>query len=1247
MPSRLHPQPPPPTLPKTPTTRLSSLLSPPEAVQILGPSTCRHIIRAFLRSSCQQSSTTQQSPSQQQRSSSTRYRHPLEEKESNDEKREIDLLLNGLLHDFTHDKDDDDDENNIDEGTKQSIAQAWTKLSFHPIHSYPHELKHELEGYGGNAKHVFGGGISTHSANSKTVEQTKTTPIITLESLFSAAVHRTSSVLGLDKSAFLTKGSLFPPTTVPDRGPNGHMALMDCVFNALSTPPPETEWIMDRVEQEFTALTNTGVTKRSVHDERMAQVLAAGRGKSRILLPDLIIVFAICRLVEWDMEYRGYLEERREWRDKVHEETTRKLMELEERIGDGSKEEQEEEEMMVVPPDDLEEKKMKPPPREDGLHLASLLAFRIYDGYQRQNTLTRDTLQRFLSDIHGEDSYKTASVKSCLDKMFEAEKGKDPPPTKSKKSLGSSHHHHQQQHSPISKGGILSYLDTTHFSKGIHATISYSHRSVSNVSTVHSSSSQSLVAMHILLDWIILLFNCMLPRQIPPPSNMAQYYLRIVNADPVRMLDTLSIKYGLYDDEEGGHNGLYEIRRRFSSLQKKNGSMEKKKIVDGEADENRATLEHVCPETGELIVPEESEVDLVTSRPKNVVDESSFVTEVSTPNAELGHGGYLPAELARLTFRACANLDGESKGPMNNLWGDQTDSGASKQSSKLSAESYWTLYDAVSFGCQAVRWEALQNSSDGDAEEEIDADAHNKYDSEMPLLQLAFKTFQQLPRADGKSNDEMLDRRQIGKMLLLLLEHESFRLEADSPPSTEESDNSNDELDFAASNGAVLSKSHPNGSNDLLSTLVDVSYASLLGLVPPKLDLSQYTTTSTSTTGDKASSTTSLPLHILVDYVILESKSKDNGSQNDAIDFEGFVQWHLRLASDSAETRLGPYLLDLKLIAAVLFGIRPASPKMEKYLVDQIKRRHKYRYPRTRSGASQPRGPKGTVWFVINADWWRLWDHYTEGKMSGTDASGYVLGKIDNNMLLSEEGILSLKQGLHWQRDFQLVEPLVWSALQAWHDGGPPIPRYVVPFNPQMTDKQNHMSYSPTRSSSQSKEEYEIELYPLYATVFLCDKTTQGEPRPFQQFVPLSRYLPLSELVDTLRDGLGKDITKQSTTNKGAPYRPTVRLWMMNASSASMLLAASSPSKIDDSVGWILDTDLPIGDERNMRDAQLGKDENVCLMLELRNEDDGSWPRSKPTPTSPVQETKGEEHQSGDKEVVKLGDGIVGMYNMG
>ena len=220
------------------------------------------------------------------------------------------------------------------------------------------------------------------------------------------------------------------------------------------------------------------------------------------------------------------------------------------------------------------------------------------------------------------------------------------------------------------------------------------------------------------------------------------------------------------------------------------------------------------------------------------------------------------------------------------------------------------------------------------------------------------------------------------------------------------------------------------------------------------------------------------------------------------------------------------------------------------------------------------------------------------------------------------------------------MEPLVWSALQAWWDGGPPIPRYVVPFNPQKTDSNNKVSYSPSPKSMMSSEEYEIELYPLYASIFLCDAASKGEPRPFQQFVPMSRYLPLNDLITTLCEGLGSD----------TDIRPHCRLWMMDASGASMTRSVSSSSKADDSLGWILDTELPIGDERNMRGAQLGKDENINLMLELRNDEDGSWPRTKSKMVKPNLEHEGQVGEDATEEEsddMKLGDGIVGLYNMG
>merc|ERR1712238_654143 len=47
------------------------------------------------------------------------------------------------------------------------------------------------------------------------------------------------------------------------------------------------------------------------------------------------------------------------------------------------------------------------------------LMFRIYDGYQKKGTIiTRDTLRRFLSDIHGDECSTNTVVTDVLDDMF-------------------------------------------------------------------------------------------------------------------------------------------------------------------------------------------------------------------------------------------------------------------------------------------------------------------------------------------------------------------------------------------------------------------------------------------------------------------------------------------------------------------------------------------------------------------------------------------------------------------------------------------------------------------------------------------------------------------------------------------------------------------------------------------------------------------------------------------------------------
>ena len=1399
-----------------PPTRLSDILSPSAAVEVLGHDQTRNIIRNFLRCGCSPQATTPSQPviigglpnlnTSTLNEKQIRYRHSLDAKESNDEREEIDLLLFGLSYDFNNIK------NNVDQETKQRVSKAWSKLGFVPVSGYELDLTTEFDitnitsSYDNNKTEgkTFGGGISSHSVSSDLCPPSpkrgrslgssdvigasssggagssshhirspipsfskhssiEATPITySVEALFAHSLRQYQTVLGIDKTSFITRGILFPPTSVPDRGPNGHMALMDCIFNALSTTPPDPSesGLMEDAVGAAAALTakaaamaksngnsnattvvaghgstNKGNFVKSSADDRLGNVMGGGRGKPRILLPDLLIMFAICRLGKMELEYRGYLDERRIKVERKQVELSAHIMDLEHEMDGTGRSDNGDEKMMMnddgLPPtEDLESindnnqhnniPPLPPPPRKDGLLLASLLIFRVYDGYQRQNNLTRDTIQRFLSDIHGEESYKAPPVRMTLDKLFSYIPPADPEGVR-----------HDSQHHPqpgtISNGPsprILNAINPDVFSRGIHSTLSFSPRPMisGDDSSSQSHHHPSVIGSHILLDWMLTLFNCMLPSQLPPPSKVCEHHLRIVNSDPARMIDALSTKYGLYDGDSNdphgieGDNALYEIRRRFHSVEQHNNDTATqiaaaeevdgaKKLDPPEADvdvEEDATYEetqleeeeeespsssavgaaNVCPETGALLIPEEDESLSPTSsasstltRPKNVINEGSFAKAVAHPNNELGHGGYLPPELARWTFRACAGRAEELRERQSgNLWyenneiQDETTKDATvttKKSTENEKEKdcYWTIYDVLSFGCEAVRYDAVKDDNTDVVDVgRIPANLYEKYGSEIPLLRLAFKTFQQLPNqmSDGEEEkSKMLTRAQIGKMILLLLEHESFRLEADSPlPSPTDDDFTPHKREarkpWSKPTGDIPEDDEylrDMGTDDLQTTLVDASFASLLGLLPSKLDLSQFG--NTTSTEDGKESSHSIPLSILVDYVIAEANAThsdlisldSDASSKSSIDFTGFVNWHLHLTpsennKDSSmamsvrETRLGPYLLDLRLIASVLFGVRPASAPMEQLIIEEIKRRHKYRYPRSRVNSSQPRGPCGTVWYVISAEWWRTWEHYTEGKV--VNGGSYTMGKIDNNSLLSEEGILSLKQGLHWHQDFELVEPLVWSALQAWHDGGPPITREVVPFNPHKTEVHNHMSYSPSRSSGMD-EEYEIELYPLYASVFLCDKVSRGEPRPFQQFIPLSRYLPLQDVVYKLREGLGRN-------DKLKKYDS--RLWLMDSANVTTSRSAPTPGKDDDTLGWILDLDLTIGDERNLRGAQLGKDENISLMLELRNED-GAWPRSKTSMSGATEDEEDDNDTNEERDEMALGDGIVGLYNMG
>lgn len=504
--------------------------------------------------------------------------------------------------------------------------------------------------------------------------------------------------------------------------------------------------------------------------------------------------------------------------------------------------------------------------------MLSVLAFRIYDSYQKKNMVARDTIHRFLTDVYGEDSYKRTEVRAVLDKMYSSQ-----------------------------DGGILTVLSGSQFCHGIAATVLDGQVS------------------HVLLDWLAKLIIRLIPPGELPLSTQA--YLETMGSSH-RSVERLCQDYGLAESSR-----LYEIKRRFHSM------VESSNVIHGDP----------------------MSTDVQENRPRHVITEKAFCKAVSQPNSDMGHGGYLPEPLAKLTFQAaCCDIVKEEEQDVDSDAEDQT------------KEGFWALFDVLQFGCYAVRRPVKGRRSEN---------SH--------LLKFAFRVFGQLP--GEQTGHKVLTRTQIGHMLLLLLEHATFRLEADSPPSSEEDVSKND---------IVV-------SDDLEETMIESTQASLLSVLPP----------------DEKS--TKVSLKKMIDYVLGEKET---------LSFDGFCTWNSEITKrHSSQQRLGPYLNDLRMIAAIHFGVPPSFATMENMLVEEAHQRHKYRYPQT--DASR-RGPRGTIWYILDDRWYRSWMAHVE-KVSGTDqdavdnrdvlsASPRGLTKINNTGLLADNGSLALRSNVKWRQDYEV-----------------------------------------------------------------------------------------------------------------------------------------------------------------------------------------------------------------------------------
>jgi hypothetical protein len=609
---------------------------------------------------------------------------------------------------------------------------------------------------------------------------------------------------------------------------------------------------------------------------------------------------------------------------------------------------------------------------------------------------------------------------------------------------------------------------------------------------------------------------------------------------------------------------LYEIKRRFHSLvQHKAGNASS--LIQGDpmsgTDETGSTVAAAAAASSS------STSASLPSSHRNVITEAVFCKSCSQPNEELGSGGYVPESLAKIIFRqGCTNTNGNSS------------------SGSGTAASGWGLYNVLQFGCMAVRH-----------------DTTRREDPDLQLLRFLFHMFQQqIPLANNavvaatmddappfSGDTDVLSRTQVAYMVWHMAEYVEFRTAADRSPLLD--------VDEESEERQLVDE------EDVESTIIKGMTALRLGLV------------------SKAQAEGTITIKEIVDQVMKETAEKD------AMTFEEFCFWNK--SGEGKRGRLDPIMMEMRLIAAVLFGIPPTLASMEITLIAEIEKRHKRRYPQTEVSR---RGPRGTVWNIIDAAWFKAWASLVK-RVAGTkedalDGRGDPrndrvrgLQRISNTGLL-ESGSLSLRRDMRWKHEYEIIPPLAWSALQAWYDGGPPIHRSVVKFVPS-----HGSASSPHSPRGTVPTENEIELYPYFVTVYLCDATSRGEARPFQQNFQLSRVSPIQVMLVQLCRELDVD-------------PDSARLWVMR-NPANDSGGSSSPQNRN-AEDWILSVDANIGEQRKKRNVS--KDEPITLLLELKDKETGLWPRG----------VDGKEWAFRDKSVTEpiptdLGDGVVGLYNSG
>lgn len=571
---------------------------------------------------------------------------------------------------------------------------------------------------------------------------------------------------------------------------------------------------------------------------------------------------------------------------------------------------------------------------------------------------------------------------------------------------------------------------------------------------------------------------------------------------------------------------------------------------------------------------EDTEQSSIVQAPKHAISEGAFCDALSRRNDEMGSGGFLPPSLARLVFRAECLAVGTSK--------------------------FWTLYHVLHFGCTAVRLNVTKRkpTAELDGETKVEEAVEDR-DAEM--LRLLFSVFQlSVDHDDADDIDPtVLTRDQVTRMIVLLLEFADFRRIADASVSPEESE--------STEGPSIISKA------PMEQSLVEEDSAVILGLMPSKVNpkLVVY--------APQGRSGSFVRLSALVDFAMKDTEKPG------VVTFDEFRRWDRTVAKGGPPSRMAFLMLELRLVAAVQFGVPPTEASLEVRLIGEIEGRHKERYPQTETSR---RGPRGTIWYLIDSDWLKKWaavvkkvsksdDNANDMRGDSTSDRSRGLSRINNTGLLADDGSLALRPDIRWKYDYEILPPLGWSALQAWYDGGPPIYRSVVRY---LTSN----SPSPHASVNRPRipTENELELYPFFVTIYLCDSASRGEARPFQQHYQVSRVSPVFVML--------LQVCKELEVEPDQ-----ARLWVLEYDPG-----VSRPDSAPED--WILNLEMNIVEQRKRRGVAGDPTRGITLLLELKDKESGRWPRGVDGKEWIFKEKSQMEHPKSD-----LGDGVVGLYNMG